>query len=212
MDRFAALLQTLDTVSSLVAVDPVRDILTLGPVWGDQHWPGVSWATCHVSRVPVFRMLGCTGPRSSACVSPPSDCLHAVLQCSMLLYAALQCSILSYAALQAGPQWCSSRVILMPDTVGLGRVYHSLFTPYTTDFILVTKLRYHDIFESIYSWVFKTAAWQWNSTFTIRSRVWHVTWETHSELKNEEYRGWFQSVHRPDMMQIIQGTMQNTLK
>ena len=97
-------LQTLATVSSLAAVDPVRDILTLGPVWGDQHWPGVSWATCHVSRVPVFRMLGCTGPRSSACVSPPSDCLHAVLQCSMLLYAALKCSMLVYAALQAGPQ------------------------------------------------------------------------------------------------------------
>ena len=122
-------------------------------------------------RVPVFRMLGCTGPRSSACVSPPSDCLHAVLQCSMLLYAALKCSMLVYAALQAGPQWCSSRVILMPDTVGLGRVYHSLFTPYTTDFILVTKLRYHDIFESIYSWVFETAAWQWYSTFTIRQKL-----------------------------------------
>ena len=85
--RHYSRLQTLAPVSGLAAVDAVRDILTLGPrdwtVCGDQHWPGVSWATCHVSRVAVFRMLGCTGPRSSACVFPPSECLHAALQCSV---------------------------------------------------------------------------------------------------------------------------------
>ena len=79
MELSEAQLQTLATVSSLAAVDPVRDILTLGPVCGDQHWPGVSWATCHVSRVPVFRMLGCTGPRSRTCV------------CALLVTVCMQC-------------------------------------------------------------------------------------------------------------------------
>ena len=89
-------LQTLATVSSLAAVDRVRDILTLGPVCGDQHWPGVSWATCHVSRVPVFRMLGCTGPRSSACVC--SLLVTVCMQCcSALCFSMQHCSALSSA-------------------------------------------------------------------------------------------------------------------